>query len=984
MRTGRSSIASTIGRLRASCAFSCVFAVLIVLGLSCSALAQTVPPSPAQVSATRGTYPGGVRVWWTSVPGAKAYDIWRNDEADQSTARYHASVPASRNEYIDTTIPANKSYYYWVRTVIDAGVSSDFGYSQEGYWVPGPAAPDNVQASDGLYAHRVYITWNASATAEGYELWRNRDNDRSTAVRIATTAATTHWDSQVALQTGYYYWVKAYNSEGTSGFSGGNRGYAKAAPPETVTGLTASQGEFLDMIQLDWDAALGAARYEIWRADGSEQWMSERIAEVYGATSYDDTDVDVLKNYTYWVRAVNSLGYGGFSSPASGFRELMLPGRPTSISASEGMYSGRVRVVWTGGDRATQFEILRNVVRDLPSAEVIARIPPKEGGNDYWDTTAEGGRVYFYWVRGINNAGAGEASWSNIGYWNPGPDAPSNLQATDGTLPGAVEVSWVAPANAYSYEIWRHSVQDKNGAVQIGTSTTTSYMDDTVLDGELYFYWIKASNAIGTSGFSWPDSGYAQGPAPIARSLELSTENAAEGATVTLTVDLTTPGRENALAFSLHFDPNLLEFKSMSAGQDLPSGSMLIDTIDSALNGRVGAAVALSPGDELARGNYELLRVEFLVKAGASGSLAAVVFGDNPTSRDIVSVGAEPLIAQWIDGGIDVVNPASLGYEADVSPIPDGDGQVALQDWVQIGRWVAALDPAPSGSLFDRADCAPRSTVGDGSLDITDWVQAGRYSQGLDPLTYTDGTPVPVPAPYPVLTAGATTATLGTQGSATPVQVMVMSRSISGQGRVPVLVESGGGVNAVSFTIEFDAADIECRDAVIGPEIAEAGGMMIVNNSQIGEGRLGVIVAMPSGHSLPAGVRKLLDLDLALIDPEATGPFNLELSDMLVTRAVSDPDARALNAEFESGALSVADPGEGQPVPPRLRAKLKKRDEELALSWQSRLGRTYRIERSIDLSSWQSVDRVTGQPERTEFNRWLGNDPRVFMRVIEE
>ena len=70
--------------------------------------------------------------------------------------------------------------------------------------------------------------------------------------------------------------------------------------------------------------------------------------------------------------------------------------------------------------------------------------------------------------------------------------------------------------------------------------------------------------------------------------------------------------------------------------------------------------------------------------------------------------------------------------ESDVAPRPDGDGDLLVNDWVQVGRFVAGLDVPAAGSEFQRADCAPLDTSGDGQLLVNDWVQAGRYVAGLD------------------------------------------------------------------------------------------------------------------------------------------------------------------------------------------------------------------------------------------------------------
>ncbi len=94
-----------------------------------------------------------------------------------------------------------------------------------------PSAPGNVQASDGTYTDKVRVTWNSSAGATSYEVWRNISNNSGSAVQLnSAIAGTTYDDTAAAANTTYYYWAKAKNAAGTSGFSLPDTGF-RAAPP---------------------------------------------------------------------------------------------------------------------------------------------------------------------------------------------------------------------------------------------------------------------------------------------------------------------------------------------------------------------------------------------------------------------------------------------------------------------------------------------------------------------------------------------------------------------------------------------------------------------------------------------------------------------------------------------------------------------------------------------------------------------------------
>jgi hypothetical protein len=92
-----------------------------------------------------------------------------------------------------------------------------------------PKAPTSVSASDGKYTDRVRVTWAAVSGATSYEVWRATSNSSSAAVKISTTTITgTSFDDLTGARgVRYYYFVKARNAAGVSGFSSSNSGYRR-------------------------------------------------------------------------------------------------------------------------------------------------------------------------------------------------------------------------------------------------------------------------------------------------------------------------------------------------------------------------------------------------------------------------------------------------------------------------------------------------------------------------------------------------------------------------------------------------------------------------------------------------------------------------------------------------------------------------------------------------------------------------------------
>jgi len=88
------------------------------------------------------------------------------------------------------------------------------------------------------------------------------------------------------------------------------------------------------------------------------------------------------------------------------------------------------------------------------------------------------------------------------------PTTPTNVGATDGTNNDYVRISWNAVSGATSYEVWRNVSNTTSGATKRGTVTSTSYDDTSATPLIPYFYWVKACNSSGCSGYSSSNAGY--------------------------------------------------------------------------------------------------------------------------------------------------------------------------------------------------------------------------------------------------------------------------------------------------------------------------------------------------------------------------------------------------------------------------------------------------------------------------------------------
>jgi uncharacterized protein (TIGR03437 family) len=112
----------------------------------------------------------------------------------------------------------------------------------------------------------------------------------------------------------------------------------------------------------------------------------------------------------------------------------------------------------------------------------------------------------------------------------------------------------------------------------------------------------------------------------------------------TLHLELDAMGNENALAFTLNFDPKVMTFLDATLG-DGAQGATLNLNQSQAAQGRIGIAMALSIGQAFAAGNRAMLKVRFVPMSGTATTSTVVGFDDQILRREIVDAEANTLSA---------------------------------------------------------------------------------------------------------------------------------------------------------------------------------------------------------------------------------------------------------------------------------------------------------------------------------------------------
>lgn len=205
------------------------------------------------------------------------------------------------------------------------------------------------------------------------------------------------------------------------------------------------------------------------------------------------------------------------------------PDAPSGVSASDGDFEDKIRVIWNSSPEADSYEVFR---ADSFAGQKI-RVKTTTA-TVYEDRSLPCGVDYYYWVKAVNAFGASDLFYSDLGFiccpaaLEPDTDVPldgndtdspkepedkpvilntpAGISASDGTYVNKIRITWKAVSGAAAYDVYR--CETCCGAkIKIGSSSTLAYDDLDVNHGD-YYYWVKANDASGTSEFSLPDIGY--------------------------------------------------------------------------------------------------------------------------------------------------------------------------------------------------------------------------------------------------------------------------------------------------------------------------------------------------------------------------------------------------------------------------------------------------------------------------------------------
>lgn len=468
------------------------------------------PPPPSSLTATPASS-WKINLAWPDDTDEETGFVIERKTTEVGVYYQIASVPADSNNYSDTGLMPEVTYYYRVRSV---NFEVNSAYSDEAIattWSLLPAAPTllNVMA---ISSSSIALNWQDNSDNEtGFNIERKLGTCLSDNVwrQVSTTPVdiTTSTVTNLLSYTTYSFRVKAYNVRGKSAYSEcataktGALGTPKS--PMNLFAIAVTPRT----IKLGWlDSSTNETGFAVYRKAADGPWTLLTMTPP-NTKEYFDNDTlgnSTTTNYMYYLQACNGTGCSPSTSPAN------VPFSPTNLKASSTI-STQINLTWTDTNSNDYYgtRIFRKEGDCSSGNPWVLIVDTQSHSISYADSGLTEGTTYSYKIRSFRR--------SSSMPWSKGISLLSNCSSVSTIIPELTAID-VKPA-------WPKVLVGKSQQFK----ATGKYSDGTTKDLTASVTWQSSDNATLTLNSTLPNglaAAVAAGPAIVTATYENVTGSA--------------------------------------------------------------------------------------------------------------------------------------------------------------------------------------------------------------------------------------------------------------------------------------------------------------------------------------------------------------------------------------------------------------------------------------------------------------------------
>ncbi len=406
----------------------------------------------------------GLRISWDPVEGAELYRLYVMGENGWTKL-----TDTTSTSYLHTNLVSGMTYTYTVRCLNAKGTAFTSYYKpgiQKVYrYLSAPEISSLVWGGD-----RVTVNWKP---VEGAELYRVYVRSGNTWKKLTDTAETSYVDHDVALGSTYTYTVRCLTADASAFMS-------DYLPGKSIrylsTPCVTEAAETEKGISVRWTAVEGAVKYRVYvRSNNTWKKLTDTASTFYihtGATG----------SHTYTVRCINEDGTA-FESDFNPNMSLKYHlASPANIKAQ--VVKNTIKISWEKSVGAVKYRVFYYGENDWKRSVDTT-------GTSVTETNVVSGTSYRYTVRCVTADGKTYTSdFDHNGVTVKYTDTP--VLKTPEIVREGVKVMWKASVGADKYRVY---YKGRNGWTKLGETTSTSFVDKSVISGTSYRYTVRCLSA---------------------------------------------------------------------------------------------------------------------------------------------------------------------------------------------------------------------------------------------------------------------------------------------------------------------------------------------------------------------------------------------------------------------------------------------------------------------------------------------------------
>ena len=241
---------------------------------------------------------------WNKISGADGYEIWCSVDGDEAVLLHTTTGTRLRNG----SAKAGEERSYQVRAIVKAKPLAG-SIMSEAIRVVCPVPVPQLRLTALASTGKTVVSWEKIDGATGYEVWvKERKNDDFRLLKTVRGTRLTH--SSAHAGTTYYYQARAVAGDKVGEFSDVKYRTCDLGRPTVKVGQRSGDP------YLTWNRVSGAAKYEVWCADGTGSYKKLITT---GGTRLTHGSAKRGHTYYYKVRSICSNRYASsaYSVPVS-------------------------------------------------------------------------------------------------------------------------------------------------------------------------------------------------------------------------------------------------------------------------------------------------------------------------------------------------------------------------------------------------------------------------------------------------------------------------------------------------------------------------------------------------------------------------------------------------------------------------------------------------------------------------------------------